>query len=173
MTFEHGQQSRLWQLLCTSALCWLCSGKGEELPGNCRSQNSGKPPAVGSCGHWTWEKREKQSTIVKQTVKKRFFFFPCRVHCLLKARSKTNKKQAGQVSAMHLLDYIFCLFCLQKTLVTISSSLADHDIFARFSWPLGSHLISHCKAHVDYQAASFTVQNGKFWPPTPDSLLSL
>lgn len=63
---------------------------------------------------------------------------------------------------MHLLDYIFCLFCLQKTLVTISSSLADHDIFARFSWPLGSHLISHCKAHVGYQAATLAVQNGKF-----------
>lgn len=59
LTFEHGQQSRLWPLLCTSTLCWLCSRKGEELPGNCRNQNSSKPPGVGSCGHWMWEKRKK------------------------------------------------------------------------------------------------------------------
>lgn len=40
LTFEHGQQSRLWQLLCTSALCWLCSRKGEELQGIAGTQTA-------------------------------------------------------------------------------------------------------------------------------------
>jgi len=42
---------------------------------------------------------------------------------------------------MYLLDYISCLFCLQKTLVTISNTVAHHDVFATLPWPIkSSHL---------------------------------
>lgn len=159
MTFEHGHQSRLRQPLCTSTLPWPCSWKGGEQSGNCRNQNGSE---ITTCGLRTaeqlWTLNVREEGAEKHHVKpnsEREISSPVMSMVLLKAASKTNKKQVPQVSslttwchknaflqkAVYLLDYISCLFCLQKTLVTISNTLADHDIFARFPWPIeSSHL---------------------------------
>lgn len=156
MTFEQGHQSRLREPLITSPLSWLGSQKGREQVGNCRKQNGSETIMCGlmtnnqlctlNVSEEGEEKHQGKANSETDTSS------PVMSTVLLKAASKTNKKQVPQVSSLttwchnnvllqntvYLLDYISCLFCLQKTLVTISNTLADRDTFARFPPPITS-----------------------------------
>lgn len=119
----------------------------EEGRGATRELQEPKQQETTRCRHlWTLnvrQDREIKPHCKANSEKEIFgvFFPPCHVHHLLKATSTEIKKLAWQVSAMHLLDCVFCLFFLQTTMTSLQGLPGP--------W---SHLISHCKAPVGYQA---------------------
>lgn len=158
MTFEHCYQSRLWQTLCVQACCsGHAAGKeGSYWKPKWQWKHSVWAPDSQAAVHTECERGRRK--IPQKSKQRNRDFFPA-VSTTLHKSSIQNKKQLPQVSnwttrcllclqkAMHLLDCMSCPFCLQKTLVTFSNSLADHNIFARLPWPTEP---SHHKAPLSY-----------------------